>query len=1125
MKKLFLLLLMVVATIGVAVAQNRTISGTVTYEGDGEPLAGVTIMPIGGGHGVATDIDGHFSLKVPATVKMIRVSYVGMHTQEVPIGQNMKIVMSNNDNKLDEVMVVAYGTAKKSAFTGSAAVVDAGKIENAMVTNAVNALKGNVPGVQITSSNGQPGSSPSIRIRGVGSINASADPLYVLDGMPFDGDIASINTMDVESMTVLKDAAAAALYGARGANGVIIITTKKGRTGSARVTIDARWGANSRQIGNYNVVNSPAQYHELAYQAVKTGFENQGALYGHNIANQWMLNPTVNGNAFGPGYRIYSVPEGQDLIGTNGKLNPNATLGWVNPNGYYLTPDNWADNTFIHGLRQEYNLTIQGGTDRLNYYVSGGYLGDEGTIIGSDYKRISTRTAIDYQAKSWLKIGTNMAYNHVSNGYPSDQTTTNSGSNAYLMANQMAPIYPMFIRDASGAIVMDQQTGHPVYDYGDATLNGFGTRKFYNKSNAVSDLIYSSNRYFMDIFQGKWYATVTPIEGLDITGNLGYFLDNSRNHELTSSRYGQMASYGGTAKQNQSRLSSVNFQLLGTYKFTLAEKHNFDLLAGYESYERHDESLEAYGQNLYNPWNWTVNNTLNGANRKGYGSAGAYSTRGILARVNYDFDGKYYVSGSYRRDASSRFHPDKRWGNFFSASVAWDLAKEGFLQNSTWVDLLKVKASFGQQGNDGIGNYYAYLDQYSLTGTEEWSDATLVYKGNPDLTWETSDTWNAGVDFGFKQGLISGTVEYFNRKVSDMLYNKPVAPSNGYTYIPMNVGAIRNQGVEFDLNIRPINTRDWTWDINLNATYVDSKVLSLAKDLYKDEFGCPALIGGTQVYVEGGPLYELYLPTYAGPLQEDEYANYVTKEGDPIYKAGSPSWWALVDKLDEQGNRIPEYEKGKPGDKMDSEGFKLDENGKRIQIGWEQEERITGNYNAANTNNRKRTGSLMPKVYGGFGTTLRFKGFEVSAQFSYQLGGKVYDSGYTSLMFNGGSSDLGRAWHADILNAWTPDNRNTNIPRLDYNAAYNVSGNYSTFGLISSDYLSLNNVTVAYTLPDNLVARIGLESVRIYAAGDNLCLWTRRKGLDPRNGLAGYLDSNLYYSAVRNISGGIRVTF
>lgn len=1125
MKKLFLLLLMV-ATMSVAVAQTRTVSGVVTYEGDGEPLAGVTIMPIGGGHGTSTDIDGKFTLSVPASVKKIRVTYVGMVAQEVAPAQNMKIVMQTADKKLDDVIVVAYGTAKKSAYTGSASVVNAEQIGDAMVTDAVNALKGTVPGVQITSANGQPGSSPSVRIRGIGSISASTSPLYVLDGMPFDGDIASINTMDIESMTVLKDAAAAALYGARGANGVILLTTKKGKDGSARVTLDARWGGNTRAVKNYNTVTSPAQYYEMGYAAIYNGFvKTQGVNGAHALANQMLNNPTVDSNAFGPGYNIWTVTPGTDLVGLNGKLNPNATLGYSSGTNYF-TPDDWAANTFENGLRQEYNLSLQGGTDKFNYYVSGGYLSDEGIIVGSDYKRISTRTAIDYQAKSWLKIGTNMAYNHVSNGYPNDQGTTNSGQNAALMANSIAPIYPMFVRDASGNIINDNSTGLPIYDYGDGLYTGGAIRSFYNNSNAVSDLIYSSRRYFFDVFNGKWYATITPVTNFNITTNLGYFLDNTRMHERTSKLYGLMASYGGTAEQHQSRTSAVNFQVLGTYHHTIADKHNFDYLLGYESYERNWESIAARGYNLYNPFNWTVNNTLIDEKRKGYGSAGSYATRGLLARVNYDYETKYYVSGSFRRDASSRFAPNKRWGNFFSVSAAWDIAKEDFLKESNVVDMLKVKASFGQQGNDGIldsdgnANYYPYMDQYSVSGVTEWSDGVLSYKGNPDLTWETSNTWNAGIDFSFKDGLVNGTVEYFRRTVDDMLYNRPVPPSMGYAYIPMNVGSIRNQGVEIDLNVRPVKTRNITWELNFNGTYIDSKVLKLHPDL-KGE-----LISGTRIFREGEALYQLYLPVYMGVNN----VGYVTDlKGNAILDAegnklalnnlGAPTFLGVFTDY----THPVSYDATNPDHKgKNDKGFALDANGNVI---YDTIEGITTDFNNANSKNRKTTGSLLPKFYGGFGTTFRAYGFDVAVQFAFQVGGKVYDQGYTRMMHSGGKSDLGFAWHQDMLNAWTPENTNTNIPKLDTNANYTLSGQYTTFGLVSSNYLSLNNITVGYNLPDKFVGKLGLESVRFYCAGDNLCLWTKRKGLDPRNSLAGYLNSNLYYSAIRNISGGIRVVF
>ncbi len=1075
MKKLFLLLT-AMAMFVIASAQNRTVTGQVVYAGDGEPLVGATVVPVGAGQGAATDIDGNFTLSVPSSVTKLKVSYVGMHTREVAItGEKLIIKLSNADNKLDEVIVTAYGTAKKSAYTGSAAQVDAAEIEGRMVTNAINALKGEAAGVQIISNNGQPGSSPSVYIRGVGSLNASTAPLYVVDGMPFDGDIASLNTMDFESITVLKDAASAALYGARGANGVILITTKKGKEGQAKVTFDARWGGNSRQIPNYNVIKSPAQYTEMAYAALYNsyrGMDGYSDMMAHRQANNDLY------SVFGDGYQIYTVPNAQALVGTNGKLNPNATLGYSNGTNYF-TPDDWEKGTMKSGFRQEYNLSVSGGTDRYDYYVSAGYLGDEGLVEGSDYKRLSTRAAFNYQAKSWMKIGTNVSYNYVRSGWPDSQTSSdyNSSMNAFAVANNIAPIYPMFVRDASGKLMYDTMTGHPVYDYGDGQQTD-ATRNYLSGANPASDLIYNTTEYLMDVLNAKAYATITPVERLNITGTIGYFLDNTRSHEINSTTYGQSAKFGGTAVQEFNRTRAINAQFLGTYSHSIADIHHLDYMVGYESYTQNSEMLYAHGQQLYNPNSWAISNTINNDTRKAVGSAGSYATRGWFGRVNYDYDGRYFFSGSYRRDASSRFAPDKRWGNFFSVSAAWDIAKESFMHDYEWVDMLKAKFSFGQQGNDGIGNNYAYLDQYSLLGTDSWSDGTLAYKGNPDITWETSNALNGGFDFSFLNGKVDGTVEYFQRQVSDMLYKKPVAPSNGYDFIPMNVGSMRNYGIDIELNYRPIATRDITWEIKFNGTWIRNKVLKLSPDLNGE------LISNSRIYREGESMYQYYLVEYAGVNQSN---------GDPMF-----------------------YAKRVENEKSNADDMPAD-----TPIGGEYK---TKNYDVARATNRKTTGNTMPTFFGGFGTSLQCHGFDFAINFSYQLGGRVMDSGYGQFMHSGDTQSLGSNWHADMLNAWTPENTNTDIPRLDTTAPYSVGGSTSTFLLKSSNYLSLNNITVGYTFPTRLVRKLGLESLRIYGAADNVALWSKRKGLDPRNSFAGVM-SNATYSAVRNISGGIRLVF
>ncbi len=1079
MRKYFLLMIMLAVCAWTALAQTQTYQGTVLDASDNSPLPGATILPIGGGTGVATDIDGQFTITVPSKVKDIKVSYVGYTTQTVHLSNGMTIKLHDSDVNLDEVMVVAYGTAKKSAYTGSASVIKSEALETSLVSDATDALSGRVTGVQVLSANGQPGTSPTVRIRGVGSINAGTNPLYVLDGVPYDGDISNINTMDIESMTVLKDAAAAALYGARGANGVILITTKKGQNSKAKITVDARWGANHRAVPNYDVLGSTSQFVETAYQTLRNGY------YYNSTMGAEAAHAAANANIFGAlGYRVYSLPDGEGLIGANGLLNPNATLGWSDGTHYY-TPDDWSKEQMRDGLRQEYNLSITGGTDKMNYYISGAYLGDQGLIEGSHFRRLSTRTAVDYQIRDWLKVGTNMSYTYTNSGYPGEQTTTNSSGNAFLMGDQIAPYYPMYVRNAKGEMEYDPISGKPIYDYGDGVSTPY-VRNWMNISNPAGDLAYNTTDYLSDLFNGKWYLQLTPIEGLSITGTAGLYLNNLRYHNLGNPFYGQSATYGGTAYQMFQRTRAINLQALAQYTRTFADVHDLDVLLGYESYDLNIEDLQGSGQNLYRPDSWVMNNTID--QKYPYGSVDTYATRGILGRVNYSYDSRYFGSVSVRRDASSRFAPGKRWGTFWSVSAAWDIAREKFMDNATGVDQLKLKASFGQQGNDNIGGayqgltyipgYYPWMDQYTISGANGiWSDGTLYYKGNPDITWETSNNFNVGVDYSFLHGMLYGSVEYFSRQTSDMLYNKPVSPSNGYSSIPMNVGSMRNNGVEIEINYRPVNTDKVTWDINFNITTVNNKILKLHPDLNG------VLISGSRIMREGESMYQSYLVDYAGV--------------DPA--TGLSLFWDANPKMDADGNPM-----------KDDKGLYIIEN-----------EFLSTDASHAYSYNRKASGNLMPKAYGGFGTTLRFFGVDFSMTFAYQFGGKIWDYTYQDLMHNGNTNYMGQNWHKDILNAWTPTNTQTDVPRLDREDSYT---NYnSTRWLTSSNYLSLQNITLGYTLPAKVSHKLGLESVRIYGAAENVFLWSARKGLDPRQG---YVSSDAAtYTGSRAISGGIHIEF
>ena len=989
------------------------------------------------------------------------VSFIGMASQEVAVKPTLKIVLKSDTEVLDEVMVVAFGTAKKSQFTGSASTIKADKIVARQTSNVSNALSGQVAGVQITSSSGQPGEKATVRIRGIGSMSASNDPLYVVDGVPFDGGIETINPQDIESMTVLKDAASNALYGARGANGVILITTKKGALGSkTKVDVDAKWGTNRRAVPNYDVMTSPAMYYETYYKSVNNamGGSADPAKVAANVQNFLV-------------YPIYNVPEGENLFTADGKINPNATLGNVYNNQYYLTPDNWYDELFDKGnLRQEYNVRVSGASQKSTYYLSAGYLDDSGIIPNSGFQRFSLRMNADYQVNNRLKIGSNISYSNAVNKTPREQEGSSSG-NLFYIANLIAPIYPLYVRDAQGNIMTDSH-GFTVYDFGAGEYPGLG-RPFMGNSNPASMIALDKREYTYDVFSGRAFVNLDIIKGLKATANWGIDLDNTRYTNLYNSYYGQYSTTGGIIYVGATRTFSINQQYLLTYVNSFGE-HNFDALVGFESYNYKYQNLQGSKEKLYNPNTTEIDNAISNPQTGSY--TNNYATQGILARVQYNYANKYFASASFRRDASSRFHPDHRWGNFWSIGGGWLMNNEEFLKNTSWIDMLKFKISYGVQGNDNLNqvsgsgfdmnaqhNYNYYSDHYSVADSNGAFALSMSFKGNKDITWETSQSFNTGFDFEFFKGRLGGTVEYFQRKTTDMLYNRPVSSSLGYSTIPMNVGSMMNRGFELDVYGDLIRNKHLTWSANFNLTTVKNKILKLHPDLGGE------MISGSYIYREGDSSYQMYLRKYAGVDHET---------GEALY---------YMEEKDDEGN-------------------------------------LTGNTvtttNAPNAT-RYATGDLLPSVYGGFGTTLNAYGFDFGISFAYQLGGRVYDNTYASLMHGGTSSNRGSNWHMDILDAWTPENKDSNIPRLNYNDQYT---NYlSDRFLVSSDYLSINNITLGYTIPKNLTTKIGVSSLRVYVAADNVAVFSARKGLDPRQGYTTSENSN--YSPIRTISGGVTLSF
>lgn len=649
-----------------------------------------------------------------------------------------------------------------------------------------------------------------------------------------------------------------------------------------------------------------------------------------------------------------------------------------------------------------------------------------------------------------------MSYNHSNSLFSDENIATSSSGNAFFIANYIAPIYPLYVRSAEDQQIMLLQ-GKKIYDYGDGKSTNF-SRRFMSIANPTGDLIYGKTNYAMDIFNGSWFAEFSPVEGLVLTARYGLYVNNRKYNDLGNPYMGQSASYGGTAYQQLDRYSSFNQQYIANYNYALDQLNHFDITLGYEEYDYSEQTLYASGQNLYNPESYYVSNAID--NLRGGGTMEDYATRGIISRLNYSHDDKYFGNVSYRRDASSRFHPDKRWGNFWSASAAWMMTKESFLDSVSWLDMLKFKASFGQQGNDDIGNYYAWLDQFKMTGADGvFADGALIYKGNPDLTWETSTSYNIGFDYSMFRNTLSGSIEYFGRKSSDMLYNKPTPGSLGYTSMPMNIGSMTNSGLEIDVNWKAVKNKDIDWSIYANATFIKNKINELHSDLGGK------MIDGTRIYEEGHSMYRMYLVEYAGVNPENGLAEY----------------WAK----NEAGERY------RTDDHVLAQDYKI------------------------------ATDDLLPTVYGGFGSSITAFGFDAGVQLAYQLGGKVYDSGYQRLMHSGDASNGGMNWHKDIYNAWTPENTNTNVPRLNANDRY--ASSTSTRFLVSSNYLSLNNITVGYTIPTYTLSNIGLTHLRVYVSADNVGILTKRKGLDPRQSFTTVTTAR--YTPIRSISGGVNITF
>jgi TonB-linked SusC/RagA family outer membrane protein len=1067
-KRLMMFLACLFLSFGMAMAQTQ-VTGTVVSSEDGQPIVGAIVKVLGSKTGTVTDADGKFSLSVPADSR-VTISYLGMTSKTLRGGHNMSVVLDPQNKDLDEVIVVAYGTAKKSTFTGSAGVLNSSDIAKVQVTNPVDALTGKVSGVQLNTASGQPGGgllqngkeSTKIRIRGISSINAGNAPLIILDGAPYDGDLNNINSEDIASMTVLKDAASAALYGARGANGVIIITTKSGRSGASSFTLDAKWGANSRAIPDYEYITSPAKYYEV-WASGLARYAKDKWRYNDVQANAFANEHLTDNSSYGLGYNVYTLPEGQNMIGLNGKLNPNATLGRVisyNGKQYLIKPDNWVNETFRTSLRQEYTMTASGSSDKSTFYGSANYLDNKGITANSDYKRFTSRLKSSYQVKPWLKLTGNFSYVHSDVDYlnPDDEGAVSSGNVFYL--TKMAPIYPVYIRDAQGHILYDNEANIKYYDYGDGSIIGL-KRPFMSMSNPLSDNLLNTENQNGNAVNAIGIAEVRLPFGFKFTSTNSVYDNEERNTQTVNPYFGQYANDNGQVYKYHYRTWSYDYQQMLDWAHQFGQ-HNVAATFVHEYYRTRYYELEGNKSNQFSPYNKELNGAVVLGSTESYTTD--YNTEGWIGRIQYNYAEKYFGQISYRRDATSRFDPKHRWGNFWSTSGAWIISKEKWF-NADWVDELKFKASYGEQGNDNIGDY-RYITYYSIANSN--GNVSLVPNslGNNRISWEKQGNFNTGFDFSLFKEHLSGSVEYFNRKTFDMLAWFPLPPSYGYTGYYANIGDMSNMGVEVDVDGTLIRTKDLNWGANVNFTTYKNKITRLAETSKKMVVdGVHGYSSGNLYYGEGKSLYDFYMPKYAGVDQ---------KTGESLF---------YKDVTDKTG-------------------------------------KVTGQTTTTNFNDATQhlCGSSLPKAYGGFGTNLTWKEFDFNIDFTYSLGGKVLDNAYAEAM----SGERGEAIHKDILKSWTESNNKSNVPRFEFNDSY--SGAISDRFLISASYLTFQDFTVGYSLPHEVVNKLGLSKVRFYVSGNNIWTWSKRQGLDPRQSISG-TNTSYNYTPIRTVSGGITVSF
>ena len=1093
MKRISLTLASLILFVGLAMAQTKVTGTVVTYE-DNEPIIGATVQVVGETNiGTITDYDGKFVLDVPAGRKTLRITYIGMEPLDVAVSAKpLRIQLRNDVHNLDEVVVVAYGTQKKTSLTGAIQEVKSDEILLRPTSSVASALEGTVTGVQVNSTYGVPGEDPAIRIRGVGTVNGSSSPLYILDGVPYGGNISDLNPQDIESMSVLKDAASAALYGNRASNGVILITTKKGKQGKLNMTADIKLGTYSRGIPEYDRLGA-SQWMEAQWLNMKNFRMSAGddaataAAYASEnlIADRLYLN-------------IYNKADNA-LFTSDGKLVSDAKII-----GTYGEDLDWYDQAIHNGYREEYNLNANGATEKSDYLFSIGYLNENGYLKTSGFDRISGRAAVNVQPVKWFKSGFNVNATHQT--FNSSYGTGDGGyTNPFMYCRNVAPIYPVHLHDVNTGNYLLDEFGNKQYDGGSyvdengqvvITRNQFQDRHLIweNELNKVNTVRNTMNAIAYADFYLPYNFTFT------LKGNLN--TRHSETNEYNNAEIGDGKGNSGRGKRTDTRYKNWAFQqqLHWSHEYGV---HSVDALIGHENYHYTYNYLYGYKTTQVFAGVNNLNNFTDITNLYDYNDT--YRTESYLGRVRYGYDNRYNVEASFRRDGSSRFSKDARWGNFWSVGANWVISNESFMKKYDWVNYLKLRADFGQVGNDSGSGYYGYMALYNSTQNANQGAYWIGQLPNEDLKWETGQSWGVGID-GRLFNRLNFSLEYFDKRNKDLLFDvyNPLSAgatstSSAESVITKNLGTISNKGVEFSFDADVFKNRDWKINVGGDITLLSNKIITLPEQ-NKD-----GIIDGTKKIVEGKSRYEFFVYTWEGINTKNGFSLYKFNDEDYYFTAADGTIYGNQEKAEISGDNLNTL--------VVIDGVP---------------------YSYVTTYAKKEFhGSAIPKAYGGFHFTISWKGLSLYTLFTYQLGGKVMDGNYSSLMSASGTP---YSLHKDVLKGWTVEQA-TSVDAVDPNGIPQLNNSplipgtaieadlnsTSSRWLTSGNYLILKNLNLSYNLPTNLVRKIDLEGVAVTLACENLFTKTARKGMNPQQNFSG-TQSNTFVTP-RVFTVGVNVKF